>query len=150
MYWYINIVLFWNCNVMGSVWLKTSATLYIVTSCLCQDLMKGGDNHMVVRMPTYERIIVQGQRNQNSHSSPLRSHIAILVFKKRIFRVVKWLIRLLNIKMTIYLRSVNILVASSCDYIFSSRRHRRWDGGSYGFYLRFFLASSFAYNFVRK
>ena len=32
----------------------------------------------------------------------------------------------------------------------SSRRHRRWDGGSYGFYLRFFLASSFAYNFVRK
>ena len=34
--------------------------------------------------------------------------------------------------------------------IFSSRRHRRWDEGSYGFYLCFFLASSFAYNFVRK
>ena len=34
--------------------------------------------------------------------------------------------------------------------IVSSRRHRRWDGGSYGFYLRFFLVSSFAYNFVRK
>ena len=34
--------------------------------------------------------------------------------------------------------------------LFSSRRHRRWDEGSYGFYLRFFLASSFAYNFVRK
>ena len=36
------------------------------------------------------------------------------------------------------------------NVLFSSRRHRRWDGGSYGFYLRFFLASSFAYNFVRK
>ena len=34
--------------------------------------------------------------------------------------------------------------------IFSSRRHRRWDGGSYGFRLRFFFISSFAYNFVRK
>ena len=34
--------------------------------------------------------------------------------------------------------------------IISSRSHRRWDGGSYGFYLRFFFASSFAYNFVRK
>ena len=34
--------------------------------------------------------------------------------------------------------------------IISSRRHRKWDEGSYGFYLRFFLASSFAYNFVRK
>ena len=33
--------------------------------------------------------------------------------------------------------------------IFSSRRLRRWDGGSYGFRLRFFI-SSFAYNFVRK
>ena len=32
----------------------------------------------------------------------------------------------------------------------SSRRHRRWDEGSHGFHLRFFLASSFAYNFVRK
>ena len=35
-------------------------------------------------------------------------------------------------------------------HFISSRRHRRWDEGSYGFYLRFFLASSFAYNFVRK
>ena len=34
--------------------------------------------------------------------------------------------------------------------VISSRRHRRWDGGSYGFRLGFFLASSFAYNFVRK
>ena len=34
--------------------------------------------------------------------------------------------------------------------VFSSRRHHGWDEGSYGFYLRFFLASTFAYNFVRK
>ena len=47
-----------------------------------------------------------------------------------------------NIKFTIWLNTYS--------YFISSRRHRRWDGGSYGFYLRFFLASSFAYNFVRK
>ena len=28
---------------------------------------------------------------------------------------------------------------SSSGWVISSRRHRKWDGGSYGFYLRFFL-----------
>ena len=42
-----------------------------------------------------------------------------------------------------------LVLSISFEFI-SSRRHRRWDEGSYGFYLRFFLASSFAYNFVRK
>ena len=54
--------------------------------------------------------------------------------------------------MTIYNDSVEVkknLWFKRQYHIFSSRRHRRWDGGSYGFYLRF-LASSFAYNFVRK
>ena len=49
--------------------------------------------------------------------------------------------------------SISYFMCYFDDYdhiIFSSRRHRRWDEGSYGFYLRFFLASSFAYNFVRK
>ena len=34
--------------------------------------------------------------------------------------------------------------------IFSSRRHRRWNGGSYMDSASVFFISSFAYNFVRK
>ena len=47
--------------------------------------------------------------------------------------------------------AITVHASSAVQVLFiSSRRHRRWDGGSYGFYLRFFFASSFAYNFVRK